>query len=399
MSDEERAEEDNRVLKELRQLREDLSGEEDLVSIKPPEAVDLWLDQLTERRESTIQSYEGRVSHFLDFLDEEGINDLSEVTTREIKQYEAERRDGDRGPQTLNNQLGTLRLFLRYCKELKAVPEDVVEAVNVPELTKDDRVNTEKLISERASTILRNLDRYRYASRDHVLMLLLWRTTVRIGAIHSLDLEDLYLDDDDRDRLRTQLRDKGLERDVVDEIVEDVELPVVYPRHRPETGTPLKNGASGERVINVAESTAEVLQDFIRVNRTDLEDDHGRRPLLTSERGGGRLSSAAMRNRVYILTQPCEFGDPCPYGEEKENCEAREHGYASRCPGARSPHKIRTGSITWHRDRGWPIADLADRANTSEELVRSVYDQPEELVRGSVRREYLENLDDDQNHE
>jgi hypothetical protein len=56
---------------------------------------------------------------------------------------------------------------------------------------------------------------------------------------------------------------------------------------------------------------------------------------------------------------------------------------------------MRTGSITNHRDRGWPLSELSDRANTSEELIEGVYDQPEQLIRGAVRREYLDKLDED----
>jgi integrase len=188
--------------------------------------------------------------------------------------------------------------------------------------------------------------------------------------------------------------DEGLAPDVVDGLLEEAELPFIRPRHRPESDTPLKNGHAGERVINIADSTADILRDYIRVNRPDVVDEHGRRPLLASKRGTNRLSTSGLRNTVYILTQPCEFGDPCPYGEDPETCVAREHGKGSKCPGARSPHKIRTGSITWHRDRGWPIPELADRANTSEDLIRGVYDQPEQLIRGAVRREHLHRLDE-----
>lgn len=390
------SERDDEVLDEIRRLREDLEGDDELVSTDPREAYELWTSQLGEKSEETLRDYGYRVTPFLDFLDAEGIDDLSDLTTRHIKKFEAIRRSGDRQKQTLNNQLGTLRQFLRYCEELDAVSTAVVEAVNVPSLTKDDRVNTEKLVTERAHDILDKLDRYRHASRDHVIMLLLWRSILRIGALHGLDLEDIYIDAEDRERLRDQLREKGLTEPVIDEILDDVELPVMYPRHRPETGTPLKNGEAGERVINIADWVADVIEAYIRVNREDLEDEHGRRPLLTSSKGGTRYSTSAIRNTVYFLTQPCEFGDPCPYDEDPDTCQARVHGYGAQCPGSRSPHKIRTGSITWHRDRGWPVPAIADKANTSEELIKGVYDQPEQLVRGAVRREHLDKLDGDQ---
>lgn len=379
----------------LDEIRDAIDTEPDLEPTAPDRAFELWMQQQQDKADSTLQSYRYRVRPFLDWLDKEDVDDLNDVTTRHIKEFQAEQRGG-RTKQTLNNQWGTLKQFLRYCYELRAVAEDVVKAVDVPELTKDERVNEEKLVAERAQQILDNLDQFQFATREHVLFLLLWRTTMRIGAIHSLDLRDLYFEGEDRDRLRQELREKGFAEHVVDSILDDVDLPLIYPRHRPvdENGdTPLKNKADGERVINVAPWVAEVVQDYIRVNRADVKDDVGRQPLLTSRKGDGRLSKSAMRNWVYQLTQPCEFGDPCPHDRERETCDAREHGYGSLCPSSRPPHRIRKGSITHHRDQGWSVADIADKANTSEDLVEGVYDQPEELIRGANRRENLDKLD------
>lgn len=376
-------------------LKDALDSEPDLEPTAPDQAFDLWMQQQQDSAESTLQSYRYRVRPILRFLSKRDINNLNDVSTRHIKEFQAEQRGG-RQKQTLNNQWGTIKQFLRYCYELNAVTEDVVVAVDVPDLSKEDRVNTEKLIADRAKEILDNLDRYRYASREHVLFLLLWRTTMRIGAIYSLDLNDLYLDDSDLERLNEELQNQGFAPHVVEGILDDVELPIVYPRHRPESKTPLKNQDDGERVINVTDWVGEVIEDYLTVNRDNVEDEFGRKALLTSQKGDGRLSKSAMRNWVYILTQPCEFGALCPHDRDPETCEAREHGYGSLCPSSRSPHKIRTGAITYHRDQGWSVSDIADKANTSEELIEGVYDQPEELIRGAHRRANLSKLDNNE---
>jgi len=381
------------VLDELREMLENENDEDDLDSIAPREAFDLWMQQ-QEMADSTAESYRYRVRPFLQFCEEGGIEDMNELTTRDIKEFEAQRWSSDLQRNTLNNQFGTLRQWFDYCRDLNAVSEDVFRAWEVPDLAKEDRVNTEKLITERAQEILDKLDTYRYASREHVLMLLLWRTTARIGMIHSLDLDDIYLDTEDQKRLREMLESEGYAPHVVQNILNEATLPFLYPRHRPELDTTLKTQLGGERVINIADWVAEVLQAYIKVNRDDVTDEYGREPLLTSQKGDGRLSTSAMRNWIYILTQPCEFGDPCPHDRDPEECEAREHGYGSDCPSSRSPHKIRTGAITHHRDQGWPVPDLAQKASTSEELIEGVYDQPEQLIRGASRREHLDKLDD-----
>ena len=376
------------VLEELREI----VGEPDLVETSPREAFDLWMDQ-QDKAESTLQSYRYRVRPFLEFLAERGIDDLAELTSRDIKEFEAQRRSTGLQPNTINNQFGTLRLFLRYCEELDAVAPDTVAALDVPDLDKYERVNTERLPTERAKTILENLDRYRYASRDHVMFLLMWRTSVRIGTLYALDVDDVFLADDDLDRLQAELTEEGYAPHVIEEILADATVPFLYPRHSEET--PLKKQDDGERVINLADWVGDVLEDYIEVNRLDITDDHGRDPLLTTQRGQNRLSGSAMRNWVYILTQPCEFGGECPHDRDPETCEAREHGHGSKCPSSMSPHKVRTGSITHHRDRGWPIEAISQRANTSEDMIRGVYDQPEQLVRGASRRQHLELLEGD----
>lgn len=386
---------------ELRDVLEDIRSRldadaDDLEPTRPRQAFELWIDQQrSEKTDATIGSYERRVSPFLDFIENQcEIADLNDLTTRHIKTYEAVRKSAGVQTNTLNNQFGTIRLFLEYCEQLKAIHSGVVDALSVPGLTKAERVNTEKIHPQRAQTILENLDRFQYASREHVVFLLFWHTTMRIGSVRSLDVEDVYLDDDDLDRIRAELDTEGFTEDIIDDLLEDAVPPFVYPRHRPDTDTQLKNHEDGERIINLSAEVAAVLEDYIAVKRDDVQDEYGRNPLLTSQKGGGRLSTSAIRNWCYILTQPCEFGNDCPYDKDPESCRAREHGYGSKCPGSKSPHKIRTGSITYHRDRGWPPSELSQRANTSEQLIEDVYDQPEQLTRGAIRRQFLGKLTD-----
>ena len=104
------------------------------------------------------------------------------------------------------------------------------------------------------------------------------------------------------------------------------------------------------------------------------------------------MSVSGIRIRAYELTEPCQVGKECPHDRDPEDCEARVHGQQSKCPSVRSPHKWRTGSVTWHRDRGWPPEEIAVKMATSVELVNDVYDQPEKLKRMSIRRQHLDTL-------
>ena len=369
------------------------SGGDELIPMAPREALELWLErQEMDKSESTVQSYRYRVRPFVEFLEDEGIENLNDLNGRLLLRFDSMRRSsGDVQKNTLNNQLGTIRQFLEFGIKANAVEPVVASQVDIPHVSKDERINREKLPTQRAKDILEFLDRFEYASRDHVIAFLLWETGARVGSLRALDLEDVYLDEDDLDRLRYQ-EDLGVGESVLEDILAGVELPFVYFRHRPETDTPLKKQDSGERPVNISKELGEVLEDYIEFRRVEATDEHGRKPLLTSKKAPGRVTVSGIRIRAYEMTQPCQVGKECPHDRDPEDCEAREHGQKSRCPSVRSPHKWRTGSVTWHRDRGWPPEEIAVKMATSVELVNSVYDQPEKLKRMSIRRENLDKL-------
>jgi len=365
----------------------------ELVPMAPREAFEIWLErQEMDKSESTIQSYRYRVRPFVEFLEEEGVDNLNDLNGRHVLRFDSMRRSsGDIQKNTLNNQLGTIRQYLEFGIRANAVEPAVASQVDIPQLSKDERINREKLPTQRAKDILEYLDRFEYASRDHVLAFLLWETGARAGSLRALDLEDVYLEEDDLDRLRYQ-EDLDVGESVLEEILGGVELPFVYFRHRPDEDTPLKKKYGGERPVNISEELGEILRAYIRYRRVEGSDENDRKPLLTSKKSPGRITVSGIRIRAYELTQPCQVGKECPHDRDPADCEARVHGQQSRCPSVRSPHKWRTGSVTWHRDRGWAPEDIATKMATSVELVNSVYDQPEKLRRMAIRRENLDKL-------
>ncbi|SDM46691.1 Site-specific recombinase XerD [Halogranum gelatinilyticum] len=357
----------------------------ELKPLHPREAMEMWLDrQRSERAEETLQSYFYRLNTFVEWCEENGFDNLNDLTGRDMFKYDSHRRSLDLSQSTLNNQLGTLRQFISFCADIEAVDSELPLKVDVPQLTKKDRTNEEKLSTERAEVLLEDLKRYRRASRDHALFLLAWHTCARLGGLRSLDVQDCYLSEDDLERLRHQ-------DDVDDEILEEVSIPFIYFRHR--SSTPLKNQEEGERPVAISEEVADFLDEYIRVNRVAGRDEDGREPLFSTKKGEGRMTKGALRSRMNIMTQPCRFGHGCPHGREIESCEARRSPYESRCPSSRSPHRVRTGAITHHLDCGWPIEQLAERVNATPQVIRDHYDQPDLLKRMESRRSHLDRLD------
>lgn len=353
-----------------------------LSPIHPREALELWLKrQKSNKSEDTAQSYYYRVNNFVNWLEEEGITNLNNLTGRDVYEYDSVRRSEDIRKSTLNNVLGTIKLFLKFCVDIEAVPPELPPKVDVPALSKSDLVNEEKITADRAENILAKLERFEYASRDHALFALVWHTGMRLGTVRSIDLRDCYLTGEDLERL-------AHEDDIENENLKRISIPFLYIRHRPETGTQLKNKQEGERPIGLTTEIGNLLQDYIEINRPDVEDEYGRKPLFSSKKGTGRLSTSGIRSRFNIITQPCHYG-VCPHDRDPETCEALEHSYEARCPSSRAPHRIRTGSITHHRDEGWPQEVLAERVNASPDVIRTHYDQPNLLKRMESRRSYL----------
>lgn len=198
-----------------------------------------WLDrQRLERAEETVQSYCYRVQQIVEWCEENGFGEnMNSLVTRDNYEFDGWCRAKELSQSALNNRPGTVKRFLGFCQKQQAIHERVVKAVDIPPLVKTERVNEEKLAKTRAEQILEDLSTFRYGSREHAMLTLAKITTALLGALRALDVSDVFLENDDLDRLRhyPEIDDQQLE-----EIVDEVQTPFVYYRRRPPE-TPLKN--------------------------------------------------------------------------------------------------------------------------------------------------------------
>lgn len=223
------------------------------------------------------------------------------------------------------------------------VEEALPESIVLP--TRSGRSRDRSIDADRAGEILDGLERYQFASFDHVLFSLLWTCGMRIGTVRSLDVGDIHLDEQ--------------WTDVV---------------HRPETDTPLKNGDDSTREVNLHGWVVDILRAWIDDRRPSVEDSHGREPLLTV--GGGRVSRTAIRRHVYSLTD-------C--GGLDAGCEC-DVPYQSMCDRSVSPHDIRRSSITAWLDRGHEKSHVSGRCDVQESTIDEHYDVRTETQKRELRR-------------
>ena len=336
--------------------------------LSPREAVQRFLDRRSQRATpATIRSYGSRLERFVEWCDDQEIGSMSSITAWEVDEYQAFLVGSDRAPATVKGHVVALKQLVEYCHSLGLVDEDTVDAIEIPKLTEDQESSDERLEAEEARNLLafyRQSTRWR-AHIWHAHLEVAWHTGARLGGIRSLDLGDFDADE------------RTLEF-----------------RHRPDTATQLKNKSDGERIVGIGPEVAAVLEEYIARERPRKRDRFGREPLFSGRQG--RPSESTFRSWAYLGTQPCLYRD-CPHGTTRACCEFPTRNHASKCPSSRSPHAIRTGSITWQLGK-MEIDQVASRVNAAPSTIRRYYDVAsirEEFE--DRRREIGTNLDIDEN--
>ncbi len=327
----------------------------------PREAVRRYLRRReADSTEGSLHGWEYRLKLWVEWCESVGIETVSELRPFDMDEY-YEIRASDVAPATLEGEMWTLTKLAEFLEDLGAAEDGLADAVRIPDLDPEDRSNDTKLHTNDAVALLefyRNSET-KYGTRAHAFLELAWFTGARQGGLRALDLRDTELG----------------------------ENPYVDFRHRPDTGTPLKNKLGGERPVALKRETADVVREYLRNYRYDVHDDHGRQPLLASAQG--RPGKNTLRVWSYLATLPCRYG-PCPHGKERETCEFTEYAHASKCPSSRSPHQIRTGTVTWLLNRGWPPEDVAERVNATVKTIEQHYDKADPEQRRRRLRDRME---------
>ena len=335
----------------------------ELEPITPAEAKEMYLAQRRDEvAESTLQAHHYRLKQFIQWCESTGLTNLNNLSARGIHKYRLHRKETDNLTKvTIRTQLSTIRVFLQFLESIDGVEQGLHEKMLIPTIGSGEGTRDRMLDSDSAEAMLKYLDQYEYASKTHALLTVLWATGCRMGGAHSLDVDDF-----------------------------DPDAQSLAFRHRPEQGTRLKNKQSGERLCALSADAANVLEDYIAVNRKKVADDDGRRPLFTTR--SGRMHKSNIRGVVYAATRPCAYGQDCPHDREPESCEATSYKNARKCPSSISPHDIRRGALTHLLKEDVPKDVVSDRANVGRDVLDKHYNQMTEEEKMEQRREYLDKL-------
>ncbi|WP_202594305.1 tyrosine-type recombinase/integrase [Halapricum salinum] len=358
---------DDEIVEELR----DVVGP-DLKPLEPTDGVQRFLNRKQDDVTSnTIAEYQKKLSRFESFCERRDIDDLRELDRRSVDEYvswlrhESSDEVEELSPKTMRDELYLIRQLLGYLERIDAVEPGLSEVVQIPDLSDTEGVRDVDVDPERVQTILEYLERYQYASLEHVVWLVSARVGRRLGGYVALDLCDAHLEGRD---------------------------PYLEFRHRPPTR--LKNGENGEEQVAIATEVADVLRDYIDDIRPEVTDDNGREPLLATRYG--RISTTTFRKYIYKWSRPCMIHGDCPHDKALDDCEAAQSvNQAAKCPSSRSPHALRHGYISEARRRGVPLEVLTDRVDVTPEVIQEVYDESTPEERREVRRDILEEYTSD----
>ena len=241
-----------------------------LEPIDPETAIELYLaDKENDLAEASLEAHEYRLNHLVRWCDEQDITNLNTLTGRQLHEYRLWRRkEGDLSKVAEKTQMDTVRVFIRWLESIDGVEQDLSEKVLSPSITPDENSRDVTLDTERATEVLSYLERYEYATIDHVAIALMWHTMMRVGAVHALDIRDY-----------------------------DAEEQFLEVRHRPDMGTPIKNKGDGERLVALSDQVCSLIDDWLDNQRPEVTDEYDRRPLLPSRQG--RAKKATLRDYVY----------------------------------------------------------------------------------------------------
>ncbi|WP_225334272.1 tyrosine-type recombinase/integrase [Halomicrobium urmianum] len=340
---------------------------EDPSELSVREVYEMFLDaKQLDYTDETLRDYETRLRQFVEWAeDQEAIETVGDLSGWHLEQFKLFRQGQDLAPTTIKGQMAACKVFLEYAAGIEAVDEMLPYKVNIPKLEQSEETSDVRLDADRAFRLIQH---YRdspteYASERHVALELAWFTGARLGALRALDLDDYRSDDQ-----------------------------ILWFRHRLPS-TPLKKKEHGERPVAVPDPVCEVIDAYLEGVRYDKRDEHGRDPLLSGRQG--RPAASTLQTWVYQATIPCAAA-PCPHDEDPRSCDWTARNTASSCPSSRSPHQVRTGSITWQLNSGLSYEAVAERVNSDPDTLRRYYDKADDVERlEQRRREFVDRLEFD----
>lgn len=107
--------------------------------MKIDEAIQHFADYVTTERRlaaTTVEYYVGEVQHFAEYLAQQQIFDLEEVSARQVREWQMTLLEAGEAPGTVIKQMASLRAWFKYLRKQGFVSCDVMAKVTLPKRSK-----------------------------------------------------------------------------------------------------------------------------------------------------------------------------------------------------------------------------------------------------------------------
>jgi site-specific recombinase XerC len=317
-------------------------------SLNQPALTELY-ERYKRRRQNrsptTIAQYKRTIPTFIEFSNDKDITTPNGISTELVDLFVDELQTKYDSDATILTYTKNIRSWIKWLHDRQLCSEPVYQLLNQDKLGLSPKARDEAIPEEDSLYILGNLKEKRFGSRYHALMELVWNAGPRLGDVHSVDLCDF-----------------------------DPENTEIRFRHRPSTGTRLKNGdyhdgrpGDGERNVELKETVIKALQHYIAVERPEVTDEYGRKPLFTTRQG--RASKSTLRRWIYESTS-CRWAPD----DSDTSCDGSCNPDSDVCECSYYPHAIRRGAIVNHLSGGLRPDYASDRFDVSTEVIKEHYD-------------------------
>lgn len=114
----------------------------DLEPIDPETAVELYLaDTEAVAAKATVNTHRSRLGHFVEWCDEQDIENLNEMTGRRFHEFRLWRRNvGNINKASEKSQMDTLRVFTRWLESIDGVEQDLQVKVRSPDVSPEIQI-------------------------------------------------------------------------------------------------------------------------------------------------------------------------------------------------------------------------------------------------------------------
>jgi site-specific recombinase XerD len=137
------------------------------------------------RSRSTILAYGSDIRQLKNYLQQQGKNNVAEITFNDLKGFKEHLQDAEYSPKTISRKINSMRTFFRYLINQNSVKENLAKRLDTPEI----EISPPNYLTKTEYRALR--DAASDDVRTYAVIELLLQTGVRVGEITDIKLTDI----------------------------------------------------------------------------------------------------------------------------------------------------------------------------------------------------------------